>query len=70
MVNFHDILILEYLLILCYIFNRSIDFETLKKDGTDMSNGRERSKRENFTEKKDCMHYPQWIEANKEEDFA
>ena len=33
-----------------------------------MGNGRETSKRENFMEKKKWQHYPQWIEANREEE--
>ena len=38
----------------------------LKKDGTDMGNGRERSKRETFMEEKEYLHYPEWIDAIKE----
>ncbi len=41
---------------------------TLKKDGTDMGNGRKRSKRETFMEKKKQLHYPKWIDAIKEEE--
>ena len=33
-----------------------------------MGNDRERSKRGNLKEKKEWLHYPKWIEANKEED--
>ncbi len=32
-----------------------------------MGNYRERAKRYNFMEKKYWLHYPQWIEAGKEE---
>ena len=35
------------------------------KDETDMGNGRERIKRDNFREK-EWLHYPQCIEANKD----
>ena len=34
-----------------------------------MGNGRERSKRETFMEEKEQLHYPEWIEAIKEEDW-
>ncbi len=33
-----------------------------------MENGRERSKRETFMEEKEQLHYPEWIEALKEEE--
>ena len=33
-----------------------------------MGNGRERSKRETFVEEKEQLHYPEWIEAFKEEE--
>ncbi len=33
-----------------------------------MGNDREGSKRENFKENKEWLHYPQWIEANNEEE--
>ena len=33
-----------------------------------MGNGRERSKRETFMEEKEKLHYPEWIEAIKEEE--
>ncbi len=32
-----------------------------------MGNGREGSKRETFMEEKEKLHYPEWIEAIKEE---
>ena len=34
-----------------------------------MGNGRERNKRCNFMEKKEWLHFPQWIEAKKEEEL-
>ena len=33
-----------------------------------MGNGRERSKREMFMEEKEQLHYPEWIDALKEEE--
>ena len=32
--------------------------EELKKDATDMGNGREKNKREKLMEKKEWLHYP------------
>ncbi len=40
----------------------------LEKNGTDMGNCREKSKREKFMEKKEWLHYPKWIYAKKEEE--
>ena len=35
-----------------------------------MGNGRERSKREMFMEEKEKLHYPEWIDALKEEELC
>ncbi len=42
-------------------------FEGPIKVGNDMGNSRDRRKREIFMEKKEWLHNPQWIEANKGE---
>ena len=34
-----------------------------------MGNGRERIKRETFMEEKEYLHYPEWIDAIKEEEL-